>query len=156
MNGETQANRLAQLMQKNGHLPTYELTLPSVLVRHTQIKKLLVDDILLLGQNSLVSTLLVNNKICANMILTKHNNRHTLQIVKMQETPIKTTDSKKYGRIKLLLGTVQSRSLDVGHMIDIAQVNFEKVTLMHKEKKIATGTLINVDNEIAVKIVRIK
>ena len=152
MNGETQANRLAQLMQKKGYLPSYALALPLVSIRSSSLKKLESGDILLLGLNSLECVLIDDNKVCANVVLMKQNNRHGMQIIKIDNETLKSTDSKKYEEIKLIFGKVQCRTLTVGHMIDIAQVNLEKVTLVSQERKIATASLINVEGEIAVKI----
>jgi len=154
MNGETQANRLAQLMQKKGSLPSYTLALPSVSVRSSSLKKLESGDILLLGLNSLECVLIDSDKVCASLVLTKQNNRHGMQIIEIE--PIKTNDSKKYENIKLIFGNVQSRTLTVGHMIDIAQICLDKVTLVSQEKKIATASLINVEGEIAVKIDKVE
>jgi len=152
MNGETQANRLAQLMQKKGSLPSYTLALPSVSVRSSNLKKLEAGDILLLGLDSLECVLIDSDKVCANVVLTKQNNRHGMQIMEIETEPIKTSDSKKYENIKFIFGNVQCRTLTPGHMIDISQLSLEKVTLVSQEKKIATASLINVDGEIAVKI----
>ena len=156
MNGETQANRLAQLMQNKGHLPSYELALPLVTVRSSSVKKLASGDVLLLGLNSLECVLLDSGKICANVVLIKQQNRHGLKIVEVAKNPSIPSDSKKYEIFKLSFGMIQSRTLLVGHMIDIAQINLDEVALLLKEKKIATASLINVDDEIAVKIDKVE
>jgi len=156
MNGETQANRLAQLMQNKGHLPSYELALPLVTVRSSSVKKLASGDVLLLGLNSLECVLLDSGKICANVVLIKQQNRHGMKIVEVSKNPSIPSDSKKYEIFKLSFGMIQSRTLLVGHMIDIAQINLDEVALLLKEKKIATASLINVDDEIAVKIDKVE
>ena len=156
MNGETQANRLAQLMQKKGFLPSYELALPFIEIRRSSLKKLESGDILLLGLNSLTCVLMDSDKVCANAVLVKQNNRHGMQIIETESEPIKSSDSKKYENMKIIFGNVKCRTLTVGHIIDIAQINLEKVTLVSKEKKIATASLINVEGEIAVKIDKVE
>jgi len=156
MHGETQANRLSKLMQKKGHLPNYELALPLVTVRSSYLEKLVLGDVLLLRLKHLKCILLDNGTICANVILVKHNNRHAMKIVTSTETKLKPVNSKKYEEIKLLLGTVHSRTLTIGHMIDITQINLKRVALIAKDNKIATASLVNVDGEIAVKIDKVK
>jgi hypothetical protein len=96
------------------------------------------------------------DKVCANVVLTKQNNRHGMQIIESAKETLKSTDSKKYENVKLIFGNIQSRTLTVGHMIDITQINLEKVTLVSQERKIATASLINVDSEIAVKIEKVE
>jgi hypothetical protein len=152
MHSETQANRLAELMQKKRHLPSYELALPLVTVRSSDLEKLAIDDVLLLGLNCFECILLDNGTICANVILIKQNNRHMMKIIKIDKVAVKTNDSKKYETIKLSLGMVQCRTLTLEHTIDIAQINLEHIALMHRDKKIATASLINTDGELAVKI----
>ena len=156
MHGETQANRLSELMQRKSHLPSYELALPLVTVRSSDLEKLALDDVLLLGLDSLECILLDNGTICANVILVKENNRHMIKIIKVYKVAVKPNDSKKYEIIKLSLGMVQSRTLILGHTIDIAQINLEHIALIHKDKKIATASLINNNGELAVKIDKVK
>jgi hypothetical protein len=156
MNGETQANRLAQLMQKKGHLTSYELALPLVTVRSSSLKNLILGDILILGLNSLECVLLDSADICANVVLVKYNGRYSLKIVEMEKQTPMPNNSKKYETFKLSFGMIQSRTLSVGNMIDITQINLNEVDLLLKEKKIATASLINVDDEIAVKIDKVE
>ena len=155
MNGKTQANRLSALMQKKGQLPSYELALPLVTVRSSSLKRLSCEDVLLLGLNRLECLLLKNGTLCATVLLKKQNNRHVLEVVEKKET-VKPYDSKKYENIKLSFGMIQSRVVSVGHTIDVAQIALDKVALLHKEKKIATASLISVDGEIAVQIDKVE
>lgn len=155
MNGKTQANRLSELMQKKGHLPSYELALPLVTVRSSSLKKLASEDVLLLGLNCLECVLIHNDTICANVVLIKQNNRYVLEVLELKEA-VKYYDNKKYENIKISFGMIQSRIVSMGHTIDIAQTDIEKVALLLNEKKIATASLINVDGEIAVKIDKVE
>lgn len=156
MHGETQANRLSELMQKKGTLPSYELALPLVTVRSSELEKLASEDVLILGLKRLQCVLLNKDTICANVILVKQDNRHTMQIVNIENENIKSNENKKYKNIKLSFGMVCSRTLTLGHKIDISQINLELVALIHRDKKIATASLINVNGEIAVKIDKVK
>ena len=156
MHGETQANRLAELMKQRGNLPSYELALHLVAVRSSSLKKLDINDILLLGLNHLECILIDDGTICAKTVLIKQNNRHVMKVVESVKEPIKHYDGKKYEMLKLSFGEIQSRTLDVGHTIDMSQVNLEKVSLVRNVKKIATASLINVDGQIALQIDKVE
>ncbi|SFV67061.1 hypothetical protein MNB_SV-3-1196 [hydrothermal vent metagenome] len=156
MNGKTQANRLAQLMQKKGFLPSYILALPLMEIRSSSLKKLESGDILLLGLNSLTCLLMDSHKICANVVLVKQNDRYGMQIIKLVNKPIESTNSKKYEKLEFIFGNVQCRTLSVGHIIDIAHINLDKVTLVSQEKTIAAASLVNVEGKIAVKIEKVE
>ena len=156
MHGETQANRLSELMQKKGHLPSYELALPLVTVRSSELEKLASEDVLLLGLKRLECVLLNKGTICANVILVKQNNRHTMKIVKIEKEKVKSNEHKKYENIKLSFGMVCSRTLALGHTIDMEQIDLNNVSCIVKDKKIATASLVCVNEEIAVKIVKVE
>ena len=47
---------------------------------------------------------------------------------------------------------IQSRTLEVGHQIETAQLNLQEILLHVDGKNIAKGFLVNVDEEIAVQI----
>jgi hypothetical protein len=155
MNGKTQANRLSELMQKKGHLPSYELALPLVTVRSSSLKKLASEDVLLLGLKRLECVLIQEGRLCASVVLIKQNKRYVLEVIEEKEV-VKTYESKKYENIKLSFGMIQSRIISVGHTIDLAQINVKNVSLVLHEKKIATASLINVDGEIAVQIDKVE
>jgi len=47
---------------------------------------------------------------------------------------------------------IQSRKMEVGHNIGVASLSLQEVTLTVEDKNIAKGSLVNVDEEIAVQI----
>ena len=152
MKSETQAFHLAKMMQDHTHYPKYELALPLVSVRSKKLKNLSLDDVLLLGLNVLEFVLMDAESMCGNVVLKDMENIHELEIIHMDEDTSYPIDSKKYDTLKLSFGIVQSKVLDLGHRIDITQLDLKKVDLMVEDKKLAEGSLINVDNEIAIKI----
>lgn len=152
MKNETQAFHLAKIMQNHTHYPKYELILPIVAVRSKKIKNLFLDDVLLLGLNELEFILIDAESLCANVVLKKMKNIYELEIIHLEKDTIKPVDSKKYETLKLSFGSVQSKVLEVGATIDITHIDLEKITLFSENKKLAEGSLINVDNEIAIKI----
>lgn len=152
MKSETQAFHLAKMMQDHTQYPKYELALPHVSVRSNQLKNLSADDVLLLGLDVLEFVLMDAERMCANVVLKEMENIHELEIIHMGKDTTKPIDSKKYHTLKLSFGMVQSKVLEVGHMIDITHIDLGKVSLVSEDEKLAEGSLINVDNEIAIKI----
>jgi len=155
MKSETQAFHLAKMMQDHTHYPKYELVLPLVSIRSKNLKKLSLDDVLLLGLNVLEFVLMDAESMCANVVLKDMENIHELEIINLNVDTIYPVDSKKYDTLKLSFGTVQSKVLEVGETIDITHIDLGKVTLFSENKKLAEGSLINVDNEIAIKIEKV-
>ena len=155
MKHETQALNLAKMMQKHIDYPTYDLTLPLITVRSNKLKKLSVNDILLIGVDTLEFLLMDGNTVCAKMQPRTMENTHGVEIVYLDEDTIKQIDSKKYKILKISFGTVQSKALEIGSTIDITHVDLEKVTLVSEDKIIAEGSLVNVDEEIAIQIKKV-
>ncbi|MCW8820692.1 MAG: FliM/FliN family flagellar motor C-terminal domain-containing protein [Sulfurovum sp.] len=155
MKNETQAFHLAKMMQTHTRYPMYELALPLVSVRSSKLKKLNVDDVILTGFNTLEFVLIDGDIICANVLFKQMENAHGTEISYLLEDTIKQYDSKKYEILKISFGTVQSKVLEVGHTIDITHIDLEKVSLVLEDKMIAEGTLVKVDEEIAIQIKKV-
>lgn len=82
-------------------------------------------------------------------------NTYEAEIVDILEDTIKQYDNKKYKVLKISFGTVQSKALKPGSTIDITDVDLEQVTLVSEGKPIAEGSLVNVDEEIAIQIKKV-
>ncbi|MBA1421582.1 MAG: hypothetical protein FAF03_12330 [Epsilonproteobacteria bacterium] len=156
MHGESQANRLASLMQKHKSLPSYELALPLVTVPSLSLDNLEVDDVLLLRLEVFECILLNNDILYANVIPVHEKRRVMIKVLDMVNKKVSKTQRKEHEVLKLSFGTVQSRSLEVGHKIDVSQMDLTTVSLMRKKKKIATASLINVDGKMAVKVDKVE
>ena len=156
MHGETQANRLASLMQKHKSLPSYELALPLVTVQSSSLDNLEVDDVLLLRLDVFECILLNNDILYANVIPVHEKRRVMIKVLDMVNRKVSKTQRKEHEVLKLSFGTVQSRILEVGHTIDVSQMDLETVSLMRKEKQIATASLVNVDGKMAVKVDKVE
>lgn len=157
MKRENQALRLAEMMQNRvTALPSYELALPPVELGHSKLKKLSVDDVVLLGYDELVFVLIENENICAQLAVKVIGESCFLEIVNIDKEPILSNNSKKYQTTKISLGKLQSRKLDVGYRIDITQRSLQDVTLIVEGNTYASGSLINVDEELAVKIDKVE
>jgi hypothetical protein len=155
MKHETQALHLARMMQKHVSYPTYELTLPLVRVQSNKLKKINENDLLLTGIDRLELLLMNGNTIYATMRLRPMKNMHGAEIIHLAEDTIEQSDSKKYKILKISIGTVQSKALEIGSTIDITHIDLEKVTLVSEDKMIAEGSLVNVDEEIAIQIKKV-
>ena len=152
MKSETQAYHLAKMMLEQTRYPKYELTLPLVAVRSKKLKKLVVDDVLILGLDVLEFILMDGERSYAKLLLKQSEDIHELEITGFPSEPAKQLDSKKYETLRLSFGIVQSKVLDVGETINITHIDLGKVALLSENKKLAEGSLITVDNEIAIKI----
>lgn len=152
MKGETQALHLAQMMKNYIHAVQYELALPLVTVRSSKLKKLSVEDVWLLDLKVLECVLIEGDTICANLVLKKIDGSYMIEITELYKKMILSHDSNKYETLKFSFGACQMGSLEVGKSLDMAEFDLEKITLMLGEKKIAVGSLVNSDNELAVKI----
>ena len=152
MKSETQAFYLAKMMQEHTRYPKYELSLPLVAVSNSKLKKLAVDDVLLLGLDVLEFVLMDGERICANLLLKQMENMHEIEIYNLDIASYRQIDSKKYKTLNCSFGTVQSKVLEVGHRIDITHMDLNKVDLVVEGIKLAEGSLVNVDEEISIKI----
>ena len=155
MNAENQANRLAKLMAKQQHIPSYELAFPPISIRSTKFQKLEVGDIFLLGLKHFTCLLLDDTMIYAEVTLCHEDNREYFKITKRIKAPDLSSGSKKYETVKCTFGNIQCRVLEVGHRIDIGSLDLHHVDVIYNGKRFATASLVNVNDEIAVKINKI-
>jgi len=156
MRGKTQSVHLAKMMQRHKFYPEYELVLPFLLVKKNNLKKLSKGNVLLLGDDSLNLKLLKDDALCGNVKIEESTNSRVIKIIDIQSYTTATNNSKKYEQLKCSFSFLQSRAFEVGHKIDISSIDLEKVNLHIDNKKIAEGSLINVDEEIAIEITKVK
>jgi len=156
MKVENQALRLEKLMKRHRLYPEYELCFPLLSVKKDTIKKLRTGDLLHLGMDRMKMLLLSKENGCAKVVLSSCGKSLTIQIVGRYKHSKKQNHSKKYKNVKILLGTVQSRVLEIGHKVETAQIDFGKILLYTKNKKIANAKLVIADGEIAVQIKKVK
>lgn len=152
MKGENQALRLERLMQNHQIYPAYELCFPFISVKKSALKKLKTGDLFLLGMAHMEMLLLSKNDGCAKAVLAAFGKSMTLQIVENFTNLTEESESKKYKKIKIVLGSVRSRMLEPGHKVEMAEIDFSDISLYGEEKKVAHGRLVMVDDEIAVQI----
>ncbi len=156
MKAETQAVHLEKMVQKHKLYPEYELALPLFAAKYSALKKLSEEDILLLGLSMLEFILIFKDNICARAILNESQSSQKIKITSLEKDILKQEDTKKYAYIKCLFTTLQVNKLEVDSKISIAQVDLYSVKLYVQDKYIADGTLVAVDDEIAVKIKEVK
>ena len=152
MKAETQAVHLEKMMQKHTLYPEYELALSPVQLKKNSIKKLSKGDILLLGLDNLNMILIDEGEIRANVVMNKSENSSKLRITQLNMSTIEQSDSKKYEAIVISFGMIQIRKLEVGHTLGVSSLKLQEVTLWVEDKNIAKGSLVKVDEEIAVQI----
>ncbi len=152
MRGETQAVHLAKMMKNHKLYPEYELALPLIQVKKNSLKRLSKTEIFLLGFENLDMILLEEGRICANVAINEAKNSRKIQIIQCIKDTLIQCDNKKYETVKISFGMIQSRKLEVAHTIGVTSLNLQKVTIFVDDKPIAKGSLVNVDEEIAVQI----
>ena len=100
--------------------------------------------------------LIDNENICARVVVEMIGESCYLEILNIDKHSIKPNDSKKYQTLKVSLGELQSRKLDIGYRIDITQRSLQNVTVRIEENNYARGCLTNVDGMLAVKIDKVE
>ena len=111
-----------------------------------------MNDVLLLGVNVLEFILLEEDVIYADLTLQRVEGSYLIVITHLHNKAIASNESQKYETIKLSFGKCQMKSFEVGSGLELAQFSLEKIMLILDKKKIAEGSLVNVDNELALKI----
>jgi len=155
MKAETQANSLASLVQTKKKYPEYELALLPFEVKQSKLKKLELGDVLLVGLNQLELVLFKEIEMCANVSMFRDENTQKIKIEYLHKNTIKEEHTKKYEKVKCSFGRIQSRKLEVGYKVSISQLNLQEVMLSVKGKNIAEGTLVKVDDEIAIQVTKV-
>jgi len=155
MKSETQAIHLEKMMQRHKRHPEYELALPLFLIKYSTFKKLSIDDVFLLGLNALEFILINKGEICAKAELLEYGNSQKIKIIYLEKDTLKQSHTKKYEEIKCLFSTLQIKKLELGCKISIEQLDLQEVKLFVKDEYIADGTLVKVDDEIAIEIKKV-
>ena len=153
---ETQAVRLAKMVQRHGTHKSYLLALPLVTVQSDTLKKLSVGDVFLLGLESLELILIDKETIYARVVLKKLRSKHYLELIELKEEQSTSSKRKKHVNLCFSCGEVKIQTLKVGHTIEMTQVDLAHINVVLENKNIAVGSLISVDNEIAVKIDKVE
>jgi len=156
MQNETQAAHLAKMMQKHIHNTQYELALPLVSIRRSKLKKLSVNDVLLLDVSVLEFILLEGDVLCADLVLQRVEGKDVVVITHLHTKMIVSNERYKYETIKLSFGKCQMKSFEVGDSLALTQFDLEKIMLIWDDKKIAEGSLVNVDHALALKIMLVE
>jgi len=153
MQTEGQACRLERLMQRHRVCTDYTLCFAPVFIRKRAFKQLQPGDLLLLGMAYLETFLWSKEAGYTKVEMLPSDGR--CQIVQQGHTMEEETEkihSKKYKYVKIALGTLQSSTLETGHQLETASIDYQHVTLYAEERHIADGKLVVVDDEIAVQI----
>lgn len=155
MRAERQSLHLQNMMQKHKRYPEYQLVLPSISIKKKSLKMISPDDVLLLEMEMLDLALVQEGHICAKVKLSFTGDTLRLKIETVERSPLKKDDSKKYENILCSFGQVQSRVLEVGHIIEIPALNMQELELSTLDEKLAYGTLVTVNNKLAIKITEV-
>ena len=109
-------------------------------------------DVLLLEMDALEFILLEGDVICADLTLQRVEGSDVIVVKHLQNKAIVSNEGHKYKTIKLSLGKCQMKSLELEKSLELTQFDLEKIMLITDEKKIAEGSLVNVENALAIQI----
>ena len=154
MKAETQADRLERLMHSRQLHPVYRLTLPPFEVKKSALGKLKAGQLFLVGLDQLELVLLDENG-SGGKVLFEDATRGRIKITELNDTLLHES-SKKHQRILVVLAEVQSRKMEVGHIIETTGMRFEQLPIVADGKTVAQGSLVKVDKEIAVQIDKVE
>ena len=140
------------MMQK--HKVEYELVFPLVSMATKAVKKLTSEDVLLLGFDSLELYAVKDDMVCAKLRLLSLENQHFLEVYSIEKERFSQENTPKYKNIKLSLSKIEKMSMQLGHRIDMSELNLKEVTLIEGTKALAKCSLVKVDEELALSIDR--
>lgn len=146
MKHKTQAVGLLHMVQAHSVYDTYTMALPLVWVSKKRFKALDAEDVVLLGLDRFKGVLVKDGMLCADAILGVHG----LQITQVMQEALDLGEGKKHIAMMFVCATVKLNRLEAGQIIEVADL--ELVDVIAKGKTIAKGSLVCVNNEIAVKI----
>jgi hypothetical protein len=158
--GETQTLHLQKMMQRHKVYPEYTLTLPLFSMKKKALKKLERGEVLLLGLDFLDLMFVKEGKMYAKAVQENVGKSVKIEITSVEETSMDPDDNKKYETVLATLSKVQCRVLEVGHKVEVSMEELTEVDLflMFEEpqsQKFARGTLVTVDDEIAIEITEV-
>ena len=156
MQDETQATHLAKTVHTHHRYPEYTLFFPFVSIKKRALEAMKIGDVVLLGFSSLEMVLVLEDtqeaKVSPSHVLAQNK----LNIIEVKKEKIVQPKSKKSMLLQCRFGIVQSRTLEVGHKIDISSISLEQVEIVVNQKCIASAKLVNVDDEIAIEIIEVR
>ena len=155
MKAETQSLNLRKMMEKQKLYPQYDLALDGVCVKKKSLKNLEEGSLLLLGMDYLNMILVKNSEVCARVRLINVGDCSKIEIVSLNETAANTCDSKKYENILCSLGKINCKKLELGHKVGISSLGIKEIEVFSNNNILAKGSLVSVDNEIAIQITEV-
>jgi len=146
MKHKTQAVGLLHMVKAHSVYDTHTLALPLFQVSKKRLKTLNTEDVILIGLDSFKGVLVKDGMLCADTILGAQG----LQITHVMQEALDLEESKKHVAMMFVCANVKLNRLEVGQIIEVEDL--EQVDVISEGKKIAKGSLVCVNNEIAVKI----
>ncbi len=155
MKGDTQLKRLEEMMLRQDLLRDYMLGLPRVQIKHAALKRLKEGDVILLHQNRLRLQVYDNGIAVAEGLPVRCASKLMLPISLKKPSAQQRAKGKKKAMLICALGSIRSKRLSAEESLDISDIDLSDAILVHDRKEIARGILVNVNNEIAVKITKV-
>jgi hypothetical protein len=145
---KTQAYGLTQMMRKQNVDTRYDVALPLSQIKKSYVDTLAIGNVLSLGLKELKLVLIYKNKKVANVSL--ETNR--IKIIPLKAKDINKLHTKKYQYLKCSFLELDIKELKDGMGISIGSIDYDLLTLSVDDVTIAKGSLVNMGDEIAIKI----
>ena len=155
MRAETQADRLERLFNARKVYPEYRLTFGPFEIKKSALKSLETGDVFLLGASTQELVLLRESTVCARVMLEESAKGIRIRVISTLRESLKN-DTKKYQRVEVVLGLLQSRKLELDHTIEAKDIRLDRLDIVVNGEKIAQGSLVKIDGETAVQIDKVE
>ena len=153
MRGKTQAERLTKMVKNYQLYDHYKLALPLIEVKSSTLESLKEGDIFLLGSEYLSLVLLEGQKVYADL-LPVGTQGYCFEVTAAEDENV--TKSPKCQILILALDKILRKRFEIGDIVKIRDILFDKINIWTNDTKIAEGSLINVDGKIALQIDKVE
>lgn len=155
MKGRTQIDRLEKLMQKHQVYDHYLLALPLVEVQSGALQRIQEGNVILLSLKYLSLVLMEGQRVRATLMpMSTQGDRFEVTSVTGKYENIEA--SSKHRLLIFVLNKIERKSVKVGDIINVANISFDKIDILVDSKKIARGSLVNVEGKIALQIDKVE
>ena len=153
---EVQAGRLIEMMRRNPAAPRLEVCLPPFSIRQSALEDLSAGEILSLPIQRLELFLLDERaRIVAEALYGTLDDTPSLLIETKRKNPSHHIDSKKYKKLKIVLGKALLAPLEKGRIIPIDRTGEYDAVLQRGEEPFAYARLIQHGRHIALRIEKV-
>ncbi len=154
---EVQAKRLMEMMHYTPLSQYLGVSLLPLHVKNSSLNMLTVGDVILLPIHKMEVMIHDDNgSILANGLYGNYKNIPSVLVESIYKESLNTSDSKKYKKLRISLGTIERRELERGKIMALHQDSNYDATLYRDNKILAQALLVQIDQKIALHIKEVK